>query len=192
MAIGLFAFIVSKKVKIYRKIKFAFQLLIILFATIFMLSFILPDFYAFLEEQVFPYAFEFLYSKSKSGQIETASTNHLMEMWNRDFNYVEFLIGSGRYSYENGAYYMHVDPGILRHTLFMGIGGYLCLLFYQLILLPFWKMDKDTRFYYVLIFVYLFVMDFKGCTIGTNKFAFAASLLLSFSYFNLSSSSDRK
>ena len=58
-------------------------------------------------------------------------------MWNRDFNYVEFLIGSGRYSYENGAYYMHVDPGILRHTLFMGIGGYLCLLFYQLILLPF-------------------------------------------------------
>lgn len=115
-----------------------------------------------------------------------------MEMWNRDFNYVEFLIGSGRYSYENGAYYMHVDPGILRHTLFMGIVGYLCLLFYQLILLPFWKMDKDTRFYYVLIFVYLLVMDFKGCTIGTNKFAFAASLLLSFSYFNLSSSSDRK
>ena len=188
----LFAFIVSNKVKTSRKIKFAFQLLIVLFATIFMLSFILPDFYAFLEEQVFPYAFEFLYSKSKSGQIETASTNHLMEMWNRDFNYVEFLIGSGRYSYENGAYYMHVDPGILRHTLFMGIGGYLCLLFYQLILLPFWKMDKDTRFYYVLIFVYLLVMDFKGCTIGTNKFAFATSLLLSFSYFNLSSSLDRK
>ena len=192
VAIGLFAFIVSNKVKTSRKIKFAFQLLIVLFATIFMLSFILPDFYAFLEEQVFPYAFEFLYSKSKSGQIETASTNHLMEMWNRDFNYVEFLIGSGRYSYENGAYYMHVDPGILRHTLFMGIGGYLCLLFYQLILLPFLKMDKDTRFYYVLIFIYLLVMDFKGCTIGTNKFAFATSLLLSFSYFNLSSSLDRK
>lgn len=54
----------------------------------------------------------FFILKCKSGQIETASTNHLMEMWNRDFNYVEFLIGSGRYSYENGAYYMHVDPGI--------------------------------------------------------------------------------
>lgn len=187
VAIGLFAFAISKEIKTSKKIKFVFQLLLTLFATVAILSYLFPDFYTFLNEQVFPYAFEFLYSMDQSGQMETASTNHLMDMWNRNFDYMELLIGSGIYSNQDGSYYMRVDPGILRHTLFMGIGGYLYLLVYQLILLPFWKMDKPTRFYYALIFIYLFVMDFKGCTVGTNKFAFAASLLLSFSYFNLSS-----
>ncbi len=184
--IGLIAFGLSKEIGIFRKIKFVCLLLLLLVAIVVLLSIAMPEFYLFLEEQVFPYAFEFIYSMDKSGQMETASTNHLQEMWHRDFNYNEFLIGSGKYSNEDGSYYMLVDPGVLRHLLFMGIVGYLFLIVYQLILLPFWKMNEKTRFYYGLIFAYFFIMDFKGCTIGVNKFAFAVSLLLSFSYFELS------
>ena len=115
--------------------------------------------------------------------METASTNHLMRMWQEDFNEMEFLIGSGKYTTEAGGYYMGVDPGILRHLLFMGIIGYILLLCYQLVLLPIHKMSGDARCYYCLILCYWFVMDFKGCTMGSNKFAFAVSLLFSFSYF---------
>lgn len=186
VGIGLFAFIVSKKINMLHKFLFALKLLITLIVIVVILSSLLPEFYNFLDEQVFPYAFEFIYSMDKSGQLETASTNHLMEMWNLDFNYNEFLFGSGKYSNMDGSYYMHVDPGILRHTLFMGLGGYLCLLAYQSIMLPFWKIKGDVRIYYILIFAYLFIMDFKGVTIGVNKFAFSTSLLLSFSYFELS------
>ena len=188
--IGLIAFGLSKEIEIFRKIKFVCLLLLLLLVMVVLLSIVMPEFYLFLEEQVFPYAFEFIYSMDKSGQMETASTNHLKEMWHKEFDYIEFLIGSGKYSNEDGSYYMRVDPGILRHLLFMGIGGYLFLIVYQLVLLPFWKMNKKTCFYYGLILIYFFIMDFKGCTIGVNKFAFSASLLLSFSYFELTPKTD--
>lgn len=185
VGIGLLAFLLSKDIRLGRKIRFIFQLILALILIITCLSLLLPQFYEFLQLYVFPYAFEFIYSLDSSGKMETASTNHLMEMWNRDFNYIEFLVGSGHYTDSDGVYYMNVDPGILRHTLFMGVLGYVTLLIYQLVLLPFWKMQKDVRFYYALIFIYFFVMDFKGVTIGINKFAFSVSLLLSFSYYFL-------
>lgn len=141
-----------------------------------------PEFYALLMDTVLPYAFEFFYSVDKSGTMETASTNQLMDMWKSDFNPLEFVFGSGMYSNPDGTYYMHVDPGVLRHLLFMGIPGYIVLVVYQLYLLPFWKMNGKTRYYSVLILIFILVMDFKGVTVGVNKFIMAITLLLSFLY----------
>lgn len=192
VGIGFLAFLFSRRIRLSKKLRLFFYIGIALIGVVWLLSCFLPEFYALLEKRVFPYAFEFIYSLDDSGKMETASTNQLMEMWlNRDFNYIEFLIGSGKYTI-NGAYYMQVDPGILRHTLFMGVIGYAFLFYYQLLLLPVWKMRKEVCFYYSLILLYLFLMDFKGCTIGTNKFAFAVSLLLSYCYFQLSPPINKK
>ena len=139
-----------------------------------------PDYYFFLEKNVFAYAFEFFYSFEESGEFETASTNDLLGMWDSDFDPMELLLGSGHYTGEDGSYYMHVDPGILRHLLFMGAMGYLVLVFYQLTLLPFWLMKKKAKYYSICIFIFILLLDFKGCTLGTNKFIFAITLLISF------------
>lgn len=141
-----------------------------------------PEFYELINEQLLPYAFEFLYSMSDGGTAETASTNRLMEMWNdSNFDSLELLFGSGKYSNTDGSYYMHVDPGVLRHMLYMGVVGYLLLLVYQLMLLPVWRFKGRDLFYYSLVFLFLCIMDFKCVNIGVNKFVFSISLLLSFS-----------
>ena len=186
VGIGMLAFIFSRRIGLWQKLKMFFYVLIGIFAFILFLDFAFPEFYELLSERVLPYAFEFIYSLDNSGQIETASTNQLMEMWsNRDFDYFEILLGSGKYTLEDGSYYMGVDPGILRHTLFMGILGYLTLFIYQLLLLPVWRMEGKSKYYYSLILLYLCFMEFKGATIGVNKFVFATALLLSYSYFEL-------
>lgn len=186
VALGMIAFIFSRKVRFWQKLKVLFYILLGVLSFVLFLDFAFPEFYKILSERVLPYAFEFIYSLDNSGQIETASTNQLLEMWvNRDFDYFEILLGSGKYTLDDGSYYMGVDPGILRHTLFMGVLGYLFLFFYQLLLLPVWKMQGKSKYYYFLVLLYLCFMEFKGATIGVNKFVFATTLLLSFSYFEL-------
>lgn len=183
-------FLLYNRIAIYIRLMRILKALVILLISVLLLLLIIhlffPSFGVLLNEQILPYAFEFLYSVDKSGTMETASTNHLKQMWvESDFNYIEFFLGSGHYTNIDGSYYMHVDPGILRHTLFMGIGGYIILLIYQFNLFPIWKMKGDTKYYYSLILLFLIVMEFKGVNIGLNKFAFAITLLFSFSYFYL-------
>ena len=180
--IGGLGYVLYFRVKWTDKIRLFFYALVGCGMFIILIYLLFPVFYEALENYILPYAFEFLYSLDTSGQMETASTNHLLEMWQRDFNYMEFFFGSGKYSNSTGGYYMRVDPGILRHTLFMGILGYVVLIVYQFVLLPIHKLHGQTRFYYTLIMLYLCVMDLKGCTLGTNKFVFAVSILLIFSY----------
>lgn len=144
-----------------------------------------PNFYDMLNKQILPYAFEFLYSIEESGEVETQSTNRLMEMWETNFNYMELIFGSGKYTNPNGSYYMHIDPGIIRHTLFMGIIGYGILVLYHFNLLPVWKFKGETKYYYSLILLFLCIMEFKCINLGVNKFAFSICLLLSFSYLYL-------
>lgn len=189
--LGLIGFFWSRHIAFRKKIQLIFYFIAASVFAIFLLNIISPVFSKLLEEQILPYAFEFLYSLDSSGQIETASTNHLMQMWQEDFNDTELFFGSGKYTTSEGGYYMGVDPGVLRHMLFMGIAGYLFLLIYQLVLLPIYKMRGEARFYYFLILCYWFIMDFKGCTMGTNKFVFAVSLLLSYSYFYLKDNQEK-
>ena len=159
------------------------QNILLLFVLIMALA---PDFMKLVTDQILPYAFEFLYSMGDSGEMETASTNRLQEMWQTDFTARELLVGTGRYTNPDGSFYKHVDPGILRHMLFMGLVGYGVLIVYQLILLPAWKMKNfSTKYYYMLILLFLFGMEYKCINIGVNKFAFSISLLLSYSYFYL-------
>ena len=45
-----------------------------------------------------------------------------------------------------------------------------------------WRMRGDTKIYLAVMLLYFLVMDFKGVTIGANKFVLSISLLLSYGY----------
>lgn len=165
--------------------KFIIYSILLVFILLTLAAIFFPDFYEMLNTYILPYAFEFIYSKQNGGQVETASTNRLVEMWHEDFNYIEFFLGSGHFSNGDGSYYMHVDPGILRHMLYFGIFGYIAVLIYQYHAIPFMKMRKVDKYFCVLIFIFMFIMDFKGLTIGGNKFMIFIPLLLSYTYLYL-------
>lgn len=149
------------------------------------ISVIVPEFYELLDSRILPYAFEAFDKADKTGDFETASTNQLMWMWSRDFNPVELILGSGYFIDSTGRYYMHVDPGILRHLLFFGIVGYGLLIIYQFTVIPFTKMKGRAHFFCLLILLFIVAIDFKGVSIGGNKFMVFIPLLLSFSYLYL-------
>ena len=142
--------------------------------------------YLFIPKKfILPYAFEFIYNYQNAGSAETASTNELAKMWSYNFNPTEFIVGSGHFTDPDGKYYMHVDPGILRHLLYFGIIGYIVLLLYQYMAIPFFKMRGPTRYFCFLIYLFILIMDFKGVTLGGNKFMIFIPLLLSYTYLYL-------
>ena len=182
IGIGCIYFLVSLKVKTRNKFSAISNLLVSIAIIITLTLTVAPKkFKDMVVDYLIPYAFEFVYQKLDSGKAQTASTNELKEMWQRDFDESELIFGSGKYTTDDGRYYMRVDPGILRHLLYGGILFYLLLILYQtLITFP---LKKRADYYiFILIFIYFLFMDFKGVTIGINKFAFASTLLLGFSY----------
>lgn len=182
IGIGCIYFLVSLKVKTKNKFSAISNLLVSIAIIITLTLTVAPKkFKDMVVDYLIPYAFEFVYQKLDSGKAQTASTNQLKEMWHRDFDERELIFGSGKYTTDDGRYYMRVDPGILRHLLYGGILFYLLLILYQtLITFP---LKKRADYYiFILIFIYFLFMDFKGVTIGINKFAFASTLLLGFSY----------
>lgn len=159
------------------------MLCIILIMTL--ISIMMPEFYELLDSKILPYAFEAFENADKTGSFETNSTNQLMRMWDKGFNPSELIWGSGNFTDSTGKYYMHVDPGILRHLLFFGILGYSLLVLYQLGVIPFTLMKGRNRFFCLLIFLFIVAIDFKGVSIGGNKFMVFIPLLLSFTYLYL-------
>lgn len=189
IAIIGFFMIPHKYLKIHKLkafIKITVTAIIWVFALLTVLSIVSPAFYEMLNTYILPYAFEFIYSHQSGGSVETASTNRLMEMWNEDFNYLEFIFGSGHFTNNDGSYYMHVDPGILRHLLFFGFFGYILIIYYQYLSIPFMRMKGIDKYFCCLIYLFIIIMDFKGLTAGGNKFMMFIPLMLSYSYLYLS------
>lgn len=182
IGIASFYFLITLKTSIKNKISAISKLIIsILLITTVTLTFTPKNFKDMVVNYLIPYAFEFVYQKLDTGRSQTASTNQLKEMWNSDFDERELIFGSGKYTTDDGNFYMHVDPGILRSLLYGGIVFYFAILFYQFVL-TFPQTRRKDYYIFVLIFIYFFLMDFKGGTLGMNKFAFSTMLLLGFSY----------
>jgi len=182
IGIGCIYFLISLKVKIKNKFSAITKLLASIAIIISLTLTVAPKkFKDMVVDYLIPYAFEFVYQKLDSGKTQTASTNQLKEMWHRDFAERELIFGSGKYTNDDGRYYMHVDPGILRHLLYGGILFYLSIVLYQCIL-TFPQKKRNDYYIFILIFIYFFLMDFKGGTLGMNKFAFLTTLLLGYSY----------
>ena len=177
---------ITSKIKWKNILKVLFYTIMIIIGMWGILSALYPDIVEMISNQILPYAFEFIYSLDNSGQMETASTNRLKEMWSTDITFFELIVGTGNYTNSDGSFYMHVDPGILRHMLFMGIIGYALLVYYQFVIFPINKFkEKKNRYYSFLIILFLIIMEFKCINLGVNKFAFSITMLLSFSYLYL-------
>lgn len=136
-----------------------------------------PEMFDSFFTYVVPYAFEMFISKG-----ETTSTNTLMSMWHIPITAKEYLIGTGKYSAPNGAYYGGSDVGYIRNVLFGGITYFAVFLLHQLILLyiplkySFCKVIKNYTFYFILL-GYILILHLKGETLG---FAIAFHSLLYF------------
>lgn len=179
-------FLLTSRIVIKRKLTAIRKLFVVIFLSISSLfMFASEDLRVLVVDNLIPYAFEFIYNKSDSGKIETASTNELKSMWEKDFDDYELVLGSGKYVDEKG-YYMKVDPGFLRHLLYGGIIFYFLLWCYHLFLnFPLKYYNRRDYYIFFIIFIYFFIMDFKGVTLAVNKFAFVTSLLFGYSYLYL-------
>lgn len=181
--------LINKRYVVTPKLITAFKIvifsLIIITVIYSLLAVFAPNFFEMLNTYILPYAFEFIYNYQEGGNVETASTNDLMNMWNRDLNYMELFFGSGHFTNPDGLYYMHVDPGVLRHLLYFGIAGYILILYYQYLAIPFLRIKGVARYFCGLIYLFIFIMDFKGLTAGGNKFMIFIPLLLSYTYLYL-------
>ena len=142
---------------------------------------VFPDFSKHMVENIFPFAFEPLYNLVANNSFETASTNELMTMWNQPVSVKEFLIGAGYYydPINVNAYYKGVDIGIFKNFYFWGIIGYCAVIlfqYYQLYPLR-WRRNPSKKFF-LYLFIFLFIMDFKAIALGLNKMAFTLILLI--------------
>lgn len=182
IGIACLYYVITLKTKMKNKISAISKLAISIALIITLTLTVAPkNFREMVVDYLIPYAFEFVYQKIDSGKAQTASTNQLKKMWSTDFDEHELIFGSGKYTDDNGLYYMHVDPGVLRALLYGGIIFYLAIVIYQSIL-TFPLKERKDYYIFILIFIYFFFMDFKGVTLGMNKFAFATTLLLGYTY----------
>jgi len=90
-----------------------------------------------------------------------------------------FILGTGRYSEANGAYYMDTDAGYMRVILYFGIIGFFLLLFLQRLYL--YKEYGSNRINRVVIIGFVLIMQIKGEVVGF--LIIAEAILLMFSYY---------
>lgn len=117
------------------------------------------------------HAFELFINYSQSGKLESASTNHLSEMYVYPDNLKTWILGDGRFTAEDGEhYYKGTDVGYLRILFFMGLFG-LLILYAQKIFLIYTtinlKKGKEVQQYKNLIyflFLLTLILNFKGFT----------------------------
>lgn len=99
----------------------------------------------------------------QTGTIQTSSTDVLLDMYFIP-DWHTLLFGDGQYvDNATGGYYMAVDVGYLRPTLFYGIflliGGYLIPIILTYTLL---RLDKNNRALMIFLLLAMFIFEIKG------------------------------
>lgn len=126
-----------------------------------------------VENNLLPFAFEFVYNYMDNKELTTKSTDVLDNMYFPISN-MTFIFGDGKYVNSDGSYYMHTDAGYMRNTLYYGFLGVLFMVLGQIYLLkkPFLIIKKSLRaglgynlqhaFLFVSLFFYMVVLHYKG------------------------------
>lgn len=189
-AIGAILFILNNNTTLNKKIIFIFKVLIVIILLCLIFYIIFPEIANYLIEYVFPFAFEPFYRLYYNDEFSTSSTDTLGEMWEVEFTIEESILGTGYFTDPiSGSYYRHIDIGIIRNLLYWGIGGYVLLIAYQLLLtnpIKQFAQNKNRwniKIYHICIILYLFAMEFKAMTIGFNKMAMSICLILGLFYY---------
>jgi hypothetical protein len=162
--------------------------------------FLIPaKFQILIIEYVLPFAFEFLYNFMESNQLETSSTNVLMDMYNIPIDFNTFLFGDGYFSTSNGYYYMKTDSGYLRQILFGGIFYLFFFMIYQYKIFSTNKirkhLNKKEKYnlltFTIILSLYFLTIHLKGLTIGFMRMILIISWYY-FTFINWKGSCDKK
>ncbi|MGF1885602.1 hypothetical protein L4D13_05600, partial [Photobacterium profundum] len=114
------------------------------------------------------FAFEFIYNFIYTGEISTASTDRLSDMFFLP-SIGTILFGDGLYTNFDGSYYMHTDSGYMRQMLLFGIGGVLSFFAYTFLILRAIAYYFFNKTYLLSLLILLFcfsILHYKGEVLG--------------------------
>jgi hypothetical protein len=124
--------------------------------------FVTYEYQLFLEERIFPFAFELFLNFSTSGNVTTDSTEDLKTMLFLPDSLKTFFIGDGFWEYGDGNY-MNTDSGYLRVLFAVGVIG--LLLFYVPLFAIFWisvlYAEKQYRVFLSILYLYMLLIEIK-------------------------------
>jgi hypothetical protein len=140
--------------------------------------------------KVFPFAFEAYYNWRDTGKFNTSSTDELMEVHYYPIDTETMMWGKGTMSGE-GTGYRYTDAGYMNNIIYGGILYLLLLAIYQFLYfrqpMKLCKLqnsqDGNIDFYcFFLLFVYMFILEYKGPTLGSQHITEVLLLYIGFSY----------
>lgn len=114
--------------------------------------------------KTYRWAFEWYINLSRTGKLETSSTDDLQNMYIFPDNFRTWLIGDGRLYLDNGAFYMGTDAGYVRNLFYWGLLG---TFVYYLIQYIYYRLvrsatsDKAVRRLLTVLVVWLFIYNVK-------------------------------
>lgn len=125
---------------------------------------------------LFHFTFQSLFNMVDNGSLMTSSMESLQNMYFK-IPFLTFLVGDGRYTSSSGGYYMNTDVGYMRVILFMGIIGFLLLLYLQLLIL---KLSNSKEILLkILLLGCLLILNSKGEVIVWNQIVIGVVTLYS-------------
>ena len=158
----------------FKRLFYLSKFLIMGLGIIFVLYLLIPENVKdIVENNLLPFAFEFVYNYMENKELTTKSSELLNNMYFPISN-MTFIFGDGKYVNQDGSYYMHTDSGYMRNTLFYGFMGVLFMVFGQLYLFkkPFLIIKKSSGtggiynlkhfFLFFSLFFYMLVLHYKG------------------------------
>jgi len=140
-------------------------------------------------DMIFPFAFEAYYNWRDTGQLRTASTDALENVHYFPLDTSTVLWGDG----VRLSKYPSTDAGYMNHLMVGGIFYLLLLILYQLFY--FWQpmnlareehsRDGDINFFYfLLLFIHMFILEYKGAAIGQIHIVEVMLLYIGISYLS--------
>lgn len=162
--------VINKRIVKIRAKFFAYIVLLPVSVILFMVT-VFPDFADSLQN-VASFGFEMFFSYSETGDLSTASTDLLEEMYVLPDNPKTYIIGDAHFYIRPGdpgnGYYKNTDVGYLRLIYYFGITGTLIyfLLQYGAVINAIESNpgNKTLRMYILLAFVFCLIANLKGFT----------------------------
>ncbi|MGF7420867.1 hypothetical protein WOB52_19765 [Providencia rettgeri] len=133
------------------------------------------------------YAFQPIINYFTYGNFSVSSTERLSEMYFLPDKESTIFIGDGKYSDENGAYYMDTDSGYLRFMLYFGILGsiipyvaFLMFCLYSAMIAG--RLKSHLKYFFWLIIFMSFIFHYKAEVLFYNVAYMKIIYLIGFSY----------
>ncbi|CAM3818980.1 hypothetical protein SPPR111872_22995 [Sphingobacterium prati] len=175
LGVALVLYFLSLGARLKKAISFIRLVLIVAGISYLLYNILLPsEIKEIVENQLLPFVFEAVYNYIDTGETSTKSGEILQQMY-FPISWQTFLVGDGKYTGDDGGYYMHSDAGIMRNILFYGIFGLLFILFGHLFyffkplgrILPEMKRgisvaNVNKLLFFLSLLLYTLALQYKG------------------------------